>query len=89
VICAYRLLMPYAGITISTRESAHFRNHVSAIATTKISAGVSTSIGGHQESQKEKGDGQFEIADTRSVHEIYSAMKEYGLQPVMNDSIYL
>ena len=89
VILAYRLLMPFAAITISTRERAHFRDHVTAIAATKISAGVSTGIGGHQQCQQEVGDGQFGIADTRSVNEVYSAMKEHGLQPVMNDYVYV
>lgn len=87
VILAYRLLMPFAGITISTREHACFRDHVIGMAATKISAGVSTGIGGHQESQQDVGDEQFEIADSRSVDEVYSAMKERGLQPVMNDYV--
>ncbi|WP_420238707.1 2-iminoacetate synthase ThiH [Telmatobacter bradus] len=89
VILAYRLLMPFAAITISTRERAHFRDHVSTIAATKVSAGVSTGIGGHQACQEEVGDGQFGIADTRSVDEVYSALKEHGLQPVMNDYVYV
>ena len=45
VITAYRLFMPFAGITISTRERAGFRDHVITIAATKISAGVSTGVG--------------------------------------------
>jgi 2-iminoacetate synthase len=89
VIMAYRLFMPFAGITISTRERACFRDNVTGIAATKISAGVSTGIGGHQECQEDIGDGQFEIADSRSVDEVYSAMKERGLQPVMNDYVYV
>jgi 2-iminoacetate synthase len=89
VILAYRLFMPYANITISTRERAGFRDNVTGIAATKISAGVSTGIGGHQERQEDIGDGQFEIADSRSVDEVYSALKEHGLQPVMNDYVYV
>jgi len=89
VMLAYRLFMPFAGITISTRERACFRDNATGIAATKISAGVSTGIGGHQECQKDIGDGQFELADSRSVDEVYSAMKERGLQPVMNDYVYV
>lgn len=89
VIMAYRLLMPFAGITISSRECARFRDHVAGIAATKISAGVSTGIGGHQQKLEDVGDEQFEIADSRSVEEIYSTMKERGLQPVMNDYVYV
>ena len=57
------------------------------IAPTKISAGVNVGIGGH--SGEEKGDEQFEIDDSRSVDEIFSAIEEHGLQPVMSDYIYV
>lgn len=88
VITAYRLFMPFANITISTRERAEFRDNVIGIAATKISAGVNTGIGGHLE-EVDKGDAQFEIADLRNVDEIYNVILEKGLQPVMNDYIYL
>lgn len=86
VINAYRLFMPFANITISTRECERFRDNVINIATTKISAGVSVGIGGHTE---EKGDEQFEIADGRDVYQVYDAIKNQGLQPVMSEYIYV
>lgn len=89
VITAYRLFMPFASITISTRECARFRNNIIGLAATKISAGVSTGIGSHVEEVEDKGDDQFEIADTRSVDEVYEAIKDQGLQPVMNDYVYV
>ncbi|WPC40569.1 2-iminoacetate synthase ThiH [Clostridium sp. JS66] len=89
VITAYRLFMPFASITISTRECERFRNNVIGLAATKISAGVSTGIGSHVEEVEDKGDDQFEIADTRSVDEVYQAIKEQDLQPVMNDYVYV
>ncbi len=89
VITAYRLFMPFANITISTREGEKFRDNVIGIAATKISAGVSTGIGEHLETIEDKGDAQFEIADARSVEEVYSAIKKQGLQPVMNDYVYI
>lgn len=89
VICAYRLFMPYASITISTRECERVRNNLISIAATKISAGVSVGIGEHAENEDTKGDGQFEIDDSRSVKQVYAAIKERGLQPVMSDYIYV
>lgn len=89
IMCAYRLFMPFAGMTISTRERAEFRNHVIGVAATKISAGVSTGIGSHSEEVEEQGDNQFEIADNRDVTEVSQAIKERGLQPVMNDYVYV
>lgn len=89
IMCAYRLFMPYAGMTISTRERAKFRNHVVGVAATKISAGVSTGIGSHSEEVEEQGDNQFEIADNRDVSQVFQAVKDQGLQPVMNDYVYV
>ena len=88
VICAYRLFLPYANITISTRESARFRDGVIAVAANKISAGVSTGVGTHSDKAK-KGDEQFEISDARSVEEILDAVRGLNLQPVMSEHIYV
>ncbi|MEH6956834.1 2-iminoacetate synthase ThiH [Neobacillus drentensis] len=85
VMLAYRLLMPYAGITISTRERPGFRDHVIGMAATKMSAGVSVGVGGHSEEQK--GDEQFEISDERSVSEVHQMILSKGLQPVYTDYI--
>lgn len=89
IMCAYRLFMPFAGMTISTRERAEFRDNVIGLAATKISAGVSTDIGSHSEETEQKGDAQFEIADGRNVEEIVDAIKGKGLQPVMNDYVFV
>ena len=62
VVTAYRLFMPFASITISTRECKRVRDNIVNIAATKISAGVSTGIGSHVEEIEEKGDEQFEIS---------------------------
>ena len=89
VITAYRLFMPFAGITISTRESARFRDNIVTIAATKISAGVNTGVGSHVEELEDKGDEQFEIDDSRGVAEIHQMLLERGMQPVMNDYVYV
>ena len=86
VILAYRLFLPYAGITISTRERAGFRDNIIGMAATKISAGVSVGVGGHE--GEEKGDEQFEISDPRSVEEVYQMIYKKGLQPVFTDYVY-
>ena len=88
IICAYRIFMPFASITISTRECERFRDNIIQIAATKISAGVNVGIGGHSQ-EEEKGDEQFEISDGRSVDEIYQMIENNGMQPVMTDYIYV
>ncbi|MCI8505879.1 MAG: 2-iminoacetate synthase ThiH [Lachnospiraceae bacterium] len=95
ILCAYRIFLPFVGITVSSRESAAFRNGIVKIAATKVSAGVSTGIGDHErkysgrESDGARGDEQFEIDDGRSLDEMYQDMSGEGLQPVLNDYLYV
>ena len=98
ILCAYRLFLPYVGITVSSREEKHFRDGIVKIAATKVSAGVSTGIGDHEskynkidsaENAAKEGDEQFEIADERSFDEMYQDIEAEGLQPVLNDYVYV
>ena len=95
VLCAYRIFLPFVGITVSSRESASFRNGIVKIAATKVSAGVSTGIGDHEskysgkESAGNEGDEQFEIDDNRSLDKMYEDISDEGLQPVLNDYLYV
>lgn len=89
IITAYRIFLPFANITISTRERAGFRDNVIGLAATKISAGVSVGIGGHSDDEEAKGDEQFEISDPRTVEEIADVIVNHDLQPVMSDYIYV
>ena len=88
VMTAFRIFMPFAGLTISTRERAGFRDNVIGMCATKISAGVSTGIGSHTD-EESLGDDQFEINDGRTLGEVCAAIRGRGLQPVMNDYVYV
>ena len=95
ILCAYRIFLPFVGITVSSRESVSFRNGIVKIAATKVSAGVSTGIGDHESKYTGKetddvgGDEQFEIDDNRSLDAMYKDMTKEGLQPVLNDYLYV
>ena len=95
ILCAYRIFLPFAQIVVSSRESDTFRNGIAKIAATKVSAGVSTGIGDHEskytgeETDADEGDEQFEISDGRSFDQMYSDMSGQGLQPVLNDYLYV
>jgi 2-iminoacetate synthase len=82
MLTALRLFLPTVGITLSTRESAKFRMSVLPLGVTRMSAGVSTSVGGHGSSGSTA---QFEIADTRDVPTVRSDLLAAGFQPVMHD----
>ena len=94
VLCAYRIFLPFVGITVSSREQKHFRDGIIKIAATKVSAGVSTGIGDHEskykgEEDENSGDEQFEISDGRSFDQMYEDISAEGLQPVLNDYVYV
>ena len=84
----------YSVHTVSSREEKHFRDGIVKIAATKVSAGVSTGIGDHEskylgKEEEGTGDEQFEISDDRSFGQMYSDMADEGLQPVLNDYVYV
>ncbi len=83
IMTANRLFMPRCGITISTRESASFRDNLLGLGVTKMSAGSVTEVGGH--SEKGGSTGQFEISDPRSVEEMKTMLYSKGYQPVFKD----
>ena len=95
VLCAYRIFLPFVGITVASREQKQFRDGIVKISATKVSAGVSTGIGDHESKYQEKeeatdtGDEQFEISDARSFDEMYDDISKEGLQPVLNDYVYV
>ena len=84
LMTALRCFLPRAGITVSTRESAAFRDNLIRLGTTRFSAGSCTGVGGYSE-QEDTGTPQFEITDERSVEEVVQAIRDAGYQPVYKD----
>lgn len=83
LICALRLALPDAGITLSTREPALLRDALVPLGVTTLSAGSHTEPGGYaSESDAEP---QFEISDTRSPAEVAAALRAGGYDPVWKD----
>ncbi len=81
--CALRLLFPDAGLVLSTRESAKFRDGLSRICITQMSAGSCTEPGGY--SHPGERDGQFCVEDARPPEEVARSLLEGGLEPVWKD----
>ena len=86
---AYRLLMPFASITVSTRGAPGSGIILSPSLRQKYLQGSALGIGGHSDEISEKGDDQFEISDERSVGQVFRDLQAHGLQPVMNDYVYV
>ena len=85
IICLTRILFPRVGINLSTRETAHLRDHALELGVTKISAGSNTAVGGYVLRPAEDQDPQFDIEDTRSVAETVAMLKERNFDPVFTD----
>jgi len=83
IITALRLFMPRVGITISTRESADFRDRLLPLGVTRMSAGSCTAVGGRTDEKENVG--QFAISDERSVPEMAAMLRQAGWQPVYKD----
>jgi 2-iminoacetate synthase len=81
---ALRLFLPRAGITISTRESASFRDRLLHLGATRYSAYSRTGVGGYATAE-DPDSRQFEITDTRTVNEVIAAIVAGGCQPVFKD----
>lgn len=84
-IVALRIFHPNCTINVSTRERAGFREKLLPLGVNKISAGVSTEVGGHSLRKEDAGEEQFEISDGRSTEEIKQMLKDNGYQPVFKD----
>lgn len=81
---AYRLFLPRAGIAISTRERAEFRDKLLYLGATRFSAGSRTDVGGYT-MPLDSSTPQFEISDNREVAEIIQVIRDSGMQPVFKD----
>lgn len=78
-ILATRLFLNRAGVSISTRENAHIRDHLVGLCMTRMSAGSRTTVGGYVTPCDRAG--QFEIDDDRSVSEIVRMIQSRGYRP--------
>ncbi|WP_121812216.1 2-iminoacetate synthase ThiH [Mucilaginibacter kameinonensis] len=83
LICAYRLFNEEVELSISTRESANFRNNIIRLGITSISAGSKTNPGGYAVEPESLE--QFEISDERSPAEIAAIIAKQGYEAVWKD----
>lgn len=83
LICAFRIFNETAELSISTRETEKFRNHIIKLGITSMSAGSKTNPGGYVvEPQSLE---QFEISDERSPAQIASVIRKQGYDPIWKD----
>lgn len=83
LICAYRIFDEEVELSISTRETEVFRNHVIKLGITSLSAGSKTNPGGYCMAPESLE--QFEISDERSPSEMIAVLQKEGYEPVWKD----
>jgi 2-iminoacetate synthase len=83
LLCAFRLLFPQIGFTLSTRERAKLRDKIFPFGFTQMSAGSKTFPGAY--SVGIKSGKQFEIADDRTPRQVVKALVKSGYEPVWKD----
>jgi 2-iminoacetate synthase len=83
MILALRLCFADAGLILSTRESARFRDALMPLGITKMSAGSKTNPGGYGRSDDTLE--QFAIDDSRTPAQIADMLRQQGMEPVWKD----
>lgn len=83
LMSAFRLCFPELEITLSTRETASFRDAILPYGITSISAGSKTQPGGYSVSEEHLE--QFEISDKRSPKDMAQLIHQQRLTPVWKD----
>lgn len=87
IVAILRLAVPYTGIIMSTRESAHIRRETFALGVSQISAGSRTSPGGHTGSERENAS-QFCLGDHRPLDEVIRDVASLGYIPSFCTACY-
>ncbi|MBI5805524.1 2-iminoacetate synthase ThiH [candidate division TA06 bacterium] len=99
MICAFRLMLPDAGLVLSTREPTELRDNLIGLGITKMSAGSKTAPGGYLDKldnnldrlgnnldeQGQPAEGQFNVCDGRTVEEVARAIQSRGYDTVWKD----
>jgi 2-iminoacetate synthase len=92
MICAFRLMLPDAGLVLSTREPAELRDNLIGLGITKMSAGSRTAPGGYLDKldnnldgQGQPAEGQFDVFDDRPVETVARAIQSKGYDTVWKD----
>jgi len=99
MVCAFRLMLPDAGLVLSTREPAELRDNLIGLGITKMSAGSKTAPGGYLDrlgnnldrldnnldEQGQPAEGQFNVCDDRTVEAVAESIRQKGYDTVWKD----
>lgn len=84
IMFAFRIVLPEASLSLSTRESTAFRNGMIGLGANKMSANSKTTVGGYSD-DVEYNEGQFDISDGRTAAQMCASLRERGFEPVFKN----
>jgi 2-iminoacetate synthase len=87
IVAILRLAVPYTGIIMSTRESAHIRRETFALGVSQISAGSRTNPGGYADDERYDAS-QFCLGDHRTLDEVIRDVASLGYIPSFCTACY-
>ena len=88
IIAILRLAVPYTGIIMSTRETAHMRRETCALGVSQISAGSHTTPGGITHNRQGEEGIECSKGDHRSLDEVVRDVAEMGYIPSFCNSCH-
>lgn len=89
IVACIRIVVPYTGMIISTRESKQTRERVLELGVSQISGGSRTSVGGYvEEEDPEDNSAQFDVSDNRTLDEVVGWLMELGHVPSFCTACY-
>lgn len=83
LIFAYRIFDHDVDISVSTRETPYFRDHIATLGATSMSAGSKTEPGGYYTYPQALE--QFSVSDERTPAEVEAAIRAVGYEVVWKD----
>lgn len=83
ILTVMRLFDCHAALNVSSRETLDMRKNLMPLGVTKLSADVSTDVGGHSQGEDETA--QFKTNDDNSIEEVSEMLKSIGYQHVFKD----
>lgn len=88
IVAIMRLMVPYTGIIMSTRETPNIRRETFALGVSQISAGSRTNPGGYKEGDEKIDSSQFQLGDIRSLDEVIRDVAQLGYIPSFCTACY-
>ncbi|GAV23791.1 [FeFe] hydrogenase H-cluster radical SAM maturase HydG [Carboxydothermus pertinax] len=88
IVALLRIMLPYTGIILSTREPQDLRDELVELGVSQMSAASRTGPGEYGRDNKEEVTHQFLLSDHRSLEEIVNVLLEKGFLPSFCTACY-